>query len=73
MRPGCAPTRLRNKEQAAEFPFISGESRMDDQLASAMAVIAFTAVLLVAALFHIERIHALSTVGQPSVQMVAQR
>jgi hypothetical protein len=46
---------------------------MDDQLASAMAVIAFTAVLLVAARFHIERIDALSTVGQPSVQMVAQR
>ena len=44
---------------------------MDDQLASAMAVIAFTAVLLVAALFHVERLHALST--PPSVQMVAQR
>jgi hypothetical protein len=62
-----------NKKQATAFPFISEASRMDDQLASAMAVVAFTAVLVVAALFHIERIHALSTVGQPSVQMVAQR
>jgi len=44
---------------------------MDDQLASAMAAIAFVAVLLVTALFHIERIH--SSVGKPSVQIVAYR
>ena len=49
------------------------EMRMDDQLASAMAAIAFAAVLLVTALFHIERIHALSSAGNPSVQMIARR
>jgi hypothetical protein len=46
---------------------------MDDQLASAMGAIAFAAVLLVLALFHIERIHTPSPVGDPSVQVVAHR
>ena len=46
---------------------------MDDQLASAMATIAFAAVLLVLGLFQIERLHALSTVGEPSVKMAATR
>jgi len=46
---------------------------MDDQLASAVAAIAFAAVLLVTALFHIERIHTPSSVDKPSVQVVARR
>ena len=46
---------------------------MDDQLASAMAAIAFAAVLLVLGLFHIERIHTRTPVNQPSAQMVAHR
>jgi hypothetical protein len=49
------------------------EMRMDDQLASAMAAVAFAAVLLVTALFHIDRIHTPSYVDKPSTQMAAQR
>jgi hypothetical protein len=45
---------------------------MVDQLASAMATIAFTAVLSVTALFHIDRIHAPSTVGGPIANMAAR-
>jgi hypothetical protein len=46
---------------------------MDDQLASAMGAIAFAAVLLVLALFHIESIHTPSSTDRPSVQVVAHR
>ena len=46
---------------------------MDDQFASAMGAIAFAAVLLVLALFHIERIHTPSPTDKLSVQVVAHR
>lgn len=46
---------------------------MDNQLASAMATIAFTAVLLVLALLHIERIHPPSSAGEPNVHQMAAR
>jgi hypothetical protein len=46
---------------------------MDDQLASAMAAIAFAAVLLVTALFHIERIHSSPSSGEPHLQLAARR
>ena len=45
---------------------------MLDQLAIAMATIAFTAVLLVTALFHVDRIHA-SPVGSGLVSQIAAR
>jgi hypothetical protein len=46
---------------------------MNNQLASAMATIALTAVLLLLALFHIERIHTPSSVGEHNVGMAANR
>ena len=46
---------------------------MDNQLGSAMGAIAFTAVLLVLALFHLDRIHTSSPVGKPSIQIAAGR
>ncbi len=46
---------------------------MDYQLASAMGAIAFAAVLLVLALFHIDRIHASSPASQQDIQIVARR
>ena len=55
------------------FPFREERSRMDNQLASAMATIAFTAVLLVLALFHVERIHTPSSADEPKVQLAANR
>jgi len=50
-----------------------GGDVVDDQLASAKGAIAFAAVLLVLALFHIESIHTLSPTDKPSVQVVAHR
>jgi hypothetical protein len=46
---------------------------MNNQLASAMATIALTAVLLVLALFHIERIHTPSSTGEHNVRMATNR
>jgi hypothetical protein len=46
---------------------------MVDQLASAMATIVFIAVLLVMALFHIDRIHERSTVSGAIAQMAVRR
>jgi hypothetical protein len=44
-----------------------------EQLASAMATIVFSAILLVTALFYIERLHAPRATGEPIVQAVAIR
>jgi hypothetical protein len=46
---------------------------MVDQLASAMAAIALIAVLLVAALFHIDRMPEPSAGNQPTVQLATRR
>ena len=46
---------------------------MDDQLVSAMAAIALTAVLLVTALFHIDHIPGPSIGNQPSIQLADRR
>jgi hypothetical protein len=42
---------------------------MNNQLASAMATIALTAILLMLALFHVERIHTPSSAGEHNVRM----
>jgi hypothetical protein len=44
-----------------------------EQLASAMAAIAFSAVLLVSALFYVDRLHAQSTAADPIVQTASRR
>jgi len=44
-----------------------------EQLASAMATIVFSAVLLVTALFYIDRLHAPHATGKPIVQAAAIR
>jgi hypothetical protein len=46
---------------------------MDDQLVSAMATVALTAVLLVTALFHIDHIPGPSIGSQQSVQLADRR
>jgi hypothetical protein len=46
---------------------------MNNQLASAMATIALTAVLLMLALFHVEHVRTPLTAGDPSVRMAANR
>jgi hypothetical protein len=66
----------RGRREQIPIPLIftsGGGVEMIDQLASAMAAVALIAVLLVTALFHIDRIPGPSAGNQPSVQLAVRR